>query len=314
VQSFVWGVLIFHEGVKNEVHAACAALLLMVGLIGMATYASPRASKTVPASAGEDETLELSDESDDDATHASPKRTARRLQRVLKRELSDSPPKLKESSPTSGSKRLKPVEMELLVPDADAVSPDAKDIASKDRVVLFGGRLALTRRQLGLIGCIINGSWGGTNLIPLHYASKQGFGGPAYLVSYATGSLIVNIALWIIVIMYYLIQKKGVMQDALEALPDWHFKDLWLPGFLAGSLYSLGNFAAIISVTYLGQLVGFSFCQGQILVSGLWGILYYQEVKGRDTIIKWFASAIVAFSGILWLTYEHQSGSVSNRG
>lgn len=115
----------------------------------------------------------------------------------------------------------------------------------------------------------------------------------------------VNIALWLLLIGYYMYQKKGVMQEALECLPDWHFSELWLPGLLAGSFYSLGNFASIVAVTYLGQAVGFSFCQCQILVSGLWGILYYKEITGREVIAKWFLSAVVTIVGIIWLSYEH---------
>jgi hypothetical protein len=44
----------------------------------------------------------------------------------------------------------------------------------KDRIVgLFGGRLAVTQRQLGLLGAVFNGAWGGLNLIPLHYAHSE---------------------------------------------------------------------------------------------------------------------------------------------
>ena len=39
-------------------------------------------------------------------------------------------------------------------------------------------------------------------------------------------------------------------------------------------------------------------------VSGLWGILYFHEVKGAATIAKWFLSAFITVSGILLLSYE----------
>jgi hypothetical protein len=41
------------------------------------------------------------------------------------------------------------------------------------------------------------------------------------------------------------------------------------------------------------------------LVSGLWGIFYFHEIEGTDTIAKWFTSASVTVLGILLLSFEH---------
>lgn len=38
--------------------------------------------------------------------------------------------------------------------------------------------------------------------------------------------------------------------------------------------------------------------------SGLWGILWYKEIVGRRTVAGWFASALLAVSGIVWLSHE----------
>ena len=46
---------------------------------------------------------------------------------------------------------------------------------------------------------------------------------------------------------------------------------------------------------------------GAILVSGLWGIFYFHEVRGAETIAKWFMSALVTIFGILLLSYEHHA-------
>lgn len=81
---------------------------------------------------------------------------------------------------------------------------------------------------------------------------------------------------------------------------------------MAGFLYSLDNFSSIHSVTYLGQAMGFSVCQMQLFVSGLWAIFYFHEIKERETITKWFLSAGVAVAGIVWLSYEHEGGVVGH--
>jgi len=108
-------------------------------------------------------------------------------------------------------------------------------------------------------------------------------------------------------------QKKGNWEEVKAALPKWHIEHLWKAGLAAGLLYSIGNFSALLAVTYLGQGVGFSFCQLQLLVSGLWGVFYFKEIKGQERIAKWFMSAAVAVLGIICLSYQHEGGSVHRR-
>ena len=40
-------------------------------------------------------------------------------------------------------------------------------------------------------------------------------------------------------------------------------------------------------------------------VSGLWGIFYFHEIQGAETITKWFLSALLTLLGIVLLSYEH---------
>ena len=40
----------------------------------------------------------------------------------------------------------------------------------EEKVSLFRGKVKLTRRQLGIIGAVINGVWGSNSMIPMHYA------------------------------------------------------------------------------------------------------------------------------------------------
>jgi hypothetical protein len=209
------------------------------------------------------------------------------------------------SSSPSRQAAINPVEMEsLILNDISQDDYSAKSLQEKNRIVFLGGRMVLTKRQLGIVGAVINGTWGGLNLIPLHYAKRSGFGGAAYVISYAVGAMVVNSLMWVLYFLYNLYQRRGNFQESLHALPYFHLEKIWLPGMLAGCLYSIANFGSILSVTYLGQGVGFSLCQVQILVSGLWGIFYFQEIKGRETISKWVVSACITVCGILWLTYE----------
>ena len=149
---------------------------------------------------------------------------------------------------------------------------------------------------------VINGLFGGTSLVPMHYAAEESFAGKfrdairmansfdtrvcilisyaynrraRYYFSFAAGSMVVITAVWVFLFAYRLVEKGSVV-GAVRALPRWHVKELWLPGVLSGVLFSIGEFASIIAVAYLGQGVGNTFVQCKILVAGLWGLLYYK--------------------------------------
>ena len=185
---------------------------------------------------------------------------------------------------------------------------DTKPITKELKIPLFGGTLAMTRRQLGILGAIMNGMVAGSSLIPLHYAKKDGFGGATYMISYACGSMIANGALWLLFFLFFLYQSAGGFSLAWEKMPDWHFRKIWFPGLCAGFLLSISIFGSILAVTYLGQGVGNSIVQTKILISGLWGICWYKEITDRSAILKWFISAAVTISGVIWLSLERKSG------
>jgi hypothetical protein len=42
----------------------------------------------------------------------------------------------------------------------------------------------------------------------------------------------------------------------------------------------------------------------KILVSGLWGVLWYYEIRGTYTIRCWFLSAMIAILGVVCLSRE----------
>jgi glucose uptake protein GlcU len=74
---------------------------------------------------------------------------------------------------------------------------------------------------------------------------------------------------------------------------------------MSGILWSIGNMASMISVTYLGEGVGYSMTQSAMLVSGLWGIFLFKEITNAAAIRGWLASACLTIAGILLLSYNH---------
>jgi len=330
ISSFIWGIFVFKEKVKSIPRTGGAAFVLLIGLIGMSKYSEPSRKEKVVDEAklsllGQADSfpdidaiplkdgVEMGVKHNGEATQSGGV-TKRRTK--LDSNFNANPEAIKLS--VEDQKQLRPestifyIEPPPNVVDEeiqkDAEGKIAPMAVEKEEAILSCFGIFLNRRQLGMIGAIINGAWGSNNIIPMHYAKAQGFFGAGYLISYSCGSMIVTIALWIFRYLFNLYLLDGNMKHAYESLPPFRFREMWLPGFLSGILYSLGNFCAIITVSVLGQGVGYSFIQTSMLVSGLWGIFYFYEVAGNN-IPKWFLSSITTVVGILWLSYEHQNSS-----
>lgn len=276
--NFIWGILIFHEPIHNFTNTCHAFFLLGLGLVGMSRYSSaprPTTASSIIKAGNEDIQVLFSEES-------------RQRQRNSK-----------DTSPNENDD-----DDEFLKLLDETNEPTRKEL----KVPFFGGTMAMTRRQLGILGAVVNGFLSGSSLIPLHYAKKEGFGGAKYMVPFACGSMIANFGFWVILFLYQFCQSGGSPTGAWEKLPSWHFRQLWAPGLCAGLLLSMGMFGSILSVTYLGQGVGNSLVQSKILISGMWGICWYKEITERPAIVKWFLSAAITVTGVLWLSYEHIKG------
>mmetsp|Transcript_8786 Transcript_8786/g.18872 ORF Transcript_8786/g.18872 Transcript_8786/m.18872 type:complete len:452 (+) Transcript_8786:147-1502(+) len=342
VSSFIWGIGVFRENVKS-VHGAFAAMLLLCcGLGGMARYSHPPPSKdksavrdgmTVDA---EEEMVPLKGEDIDtfspsggedklDPIAAGRGVAKRKVAAAAAPQSTDAKPILADTGgggesdiqqkTTATTTTLAPLEVERSQSFSDYTTATNRDMSDavaidRDSIILFKGRMVLTRRQMGILGAVFNGTWGGTNLIPLHYAKAEGYGGAAYVISFACGSMLVLVVMWFLRYLYNLYRFDGSHREAYGALPSFHLRQMWLPGMLSGTLYSIGNFSGIIATTYLGQGVGYSVCQSALIVSGMWGICYFKEITGADAICKWFCCAFVTLTGILWLSYEHKGDAV----
>jgi hypothetical protein len=174
-----------------------------------------------------------------------------------------------------------------------------------------------SHRQVGLLAAAFNGIWGGSNMVPLRIVqgasndsnhetsaspnkSLKIPSGIGYVVSFAIGSCIVNILMWV----FLYIWRRHIVK---KPLPSMHLKVMFIPGMIAGCFWALGNLMAMVAVLSLGEAVGYSCVQASILISGLWSIFYYREVKQPRHIALWLASALFALLGIVILSIMQQS-------
>jgi hypothetical protein len=178
----------------------------------------------------------------------------------------------------------------------------------------------VSKRTMGLLAAIFNGVWGGSIMVPMHYAPERAHG-IGYVISFAIGATIITICLWIVRIGYIYFGygneyeygygygcgegTRMTLRRTIQTLPKFHFHVMWKPGGIAGLLWSIGNLSSMISVQHLGEGVGYSLTQASMLVSGMWGIFYFHEVEGVVIRIKWFISALITIVGILLLSFEH---------
>lgn len=162
----------------------------------------------------------------------------------------------------------------------------------------------ISTRQMGLIIAGFGSIWGGSVMVPLHFAGEkaQGLG---FVFSFAIGATTVNILVWIICILDALRRHGCDCGAAFASLPPLHLSKLFIPGSISGILWSIGNMASMISVTYLGEGVGYSMTQSAMLVSGLWGIFLFKEITNPAAIRGWLASACLTIAGILLLSANH---------
>mmetsp|Transcript_20976 Transcript_20976/g.60603 ORF Transcript_20976/g.60603 Transcript_20976/m.60603 type:complete len:408 (-) Transcript_20976:79-1302(-) len=79
--------------------------------------------------------------------------------------------------------------------------------------------------------------------------------------------------------------------------PKFHFAKVAAPGLLTGAFWGMGNFCAMFATAYLGQTVGYPLTQLCLLLSGLWGILYFKEIQGVAAINTFACAAVVILAG-----------------
>jgi len=287
IVSFFWGIVIFHEKVKSVQGACGAVCFLIIGLVGMSIYSSPKSGKILPNRKVEnDEDVDITIEECPSQNHALAHSTKKRIL-VSSQDL-----------PNIDAAKV-PFEIEPLVHKAENETKPL-DISKRSNTN------PVAHNRLGIACAIFNGVWGGSNLIPLHFARNDGITGLEYTVSFGCGSMVVLCVMWIVRFLYNLALTWST-SEAYHSLPCFHVRRMCWPSALAGAFFSVGKIFSIIAVLFLGQGVGYSLTQTQVLVSGLWGIYYYEEISDKAMIRGWFASAGITVAGILWLSYEHES-------
>lgn len=305
--SFMWSFLVLRDGqVYNWWGTAMALAGLLIGVVGMTTAFNMRPE--FPPE-GKD------DEDDSSSVSATPSVVISDLPRLG--HVKSAPASLVQATRTRGSAMRR--KSTILNRTSFALPGLALMMRHSKSEGRFTGReLGVERRNsprefssssssddedfeqaamqlsypLGVAAAIFNGVWGGASLVPSHFSEIQGV---HFVISFGIGALIANV---LIMIAYFFYKSSQG-----EEMPPAHFRVMLVPGFLSGMLWAGGNFCSLYAVSTLGQGVGYSLVQASVMVSGLWGILYYKEMAG-EPILYWAFACLICGMGVAGLALE----------
>lgn len=81
------------------------------------------------------------------------------------------------------------------------------------------------------------------------------------------------------------------------------FENRLIPfGLLSGLIWNIGNLLSIIAISEIGLARGFPIAQSAVLISTIWGVFYFKEIRKLRQIIQVLLGAIILFIGIIILT------------
>jgi glucose uptake protein GlcU len=271
--AFGWGIFVFQEPVRSKFGTGVAVAFMMAGLAGMSYFAAPSRKQEE----GND---------DDDDEHD--------VEREDNFAMTAGEPLLSMARSMTRNDSLSTLS------DAESLFTSPQPSNQEEEVVLG----CLNHFQLGVLGAIIDGAYGGSVFVPMHYARSTDTQGLAFVLSFAIGCSTVVSVIWVLRFLFY-VQRTQSFSEGFQSLPSFHITTIGPSAVLAGLIWSVGNVSAIFSVARLGQGVGYSIVQSQLLVAGLWGVFYYREIRGRRVVTSWFLFACVTVMGILLLSLEH---------
>ncbi|PFH36069.1 hypothetical protein BESB_057200 [Besnoitia besnoiti] len=149
----------------------------------------------------------------------------------------------------------------------------------------------------GILLCIVSGMCGGLSLGPMSFVPTEDKG-VAFLPSFATG------------IMLAALTAISIRLICGKQRPVWHFRAAFRWGVLSGFLYLVATLAVIIAIPRVSFAVAYPSKQSAIIVSGLWGILFFREMRGFAIAVFAFGSSLVLSGAILLsnFTYPERVG------
>jgi len=147
---------------------------------------------------------------------------------------------------------------------------------------------------LGIIFAMGVGLFGGSQSVPLKNAPPSAHG-IQYVISFGVGAVVVSTILTSIYIVIRLCMGIG--------LPTANLRLSFVPGTMAGLLWSAGNICQIYVTLAYGATVGFPLVMCNMMVAGCWGVFYYNEAPSVYMKVLFIASCLTLLGGVTLLSH-----------
>jgi glucose uptake protein GlcU len=143
----------------------------------------------------------------------------------------------------------------------------------------------------GCIWACVCGFAGGTGWVPLQYMPTSQLG-LVFLPVFSVGCLFTSV---LVLLVYYSVVLKFKW-------PAFHMRESMFMGLLSGVLVTLCVIFTTASIAHLKYSLAYPLCQSSIVISGLWGIYAFDEIKGSAVYVFITGCAILLF-GVIMLVY-----------
>ncbi|KAL8276065.1 hypothetical protein Esti_000013 [Eimeria stiedai] len=218
-------------------------------------------------------------------------------------------------------------------PAAPAAAADGGGVAAEGGGVgAEGGRagqgiegLTLRDRLIGTAASLASGFLGGASLGPMSFVSPNAKG-LAFLPSFgienpsssssissrgdgvmdsdslfATARVLyasLGVGAATLVTLLVLLLRKA-------RLPSFHFRKAALPGLLSGLIYFCAALCVILAIPRISFSVAYPTKQSAVVFSGLWGVCFYSELRGRSVFVFVSGSLCILTGTALLANYTY---------
>jgi len=88
--------------------------------------------------------------------------------------------------------------------------------------------------------------------------------------------------------------------------PPQIFAQSILPSYISGIMWGVAQCGLMSATQILGYAIGFPIgSTGPLIVSSLWSVLYFREIRGNKNFLLLGGSFVLLFSGIILLSLSH---------
>jgi len=214
----------------------------------------------------------------------------------------DGTAKLNSDAPTESTLSMSTLSMSFALEDASVLLPEETKPDSSRREFMVGVFLAMFAGVCDAGKSAVK-NFGSMQESGSDNAEAQFSLWSSWMISFGVGCAFVTP----IYLALFAVWQKGIKH---KELPSTEFHVMKIYGFFAGAIWFAGYICMQGANDVGGQgAMGPAGNASQLITAGLWGLLYYREIKGRVQITCWVLCALWTVSFAILLSTELEEAS-----